>query len=250
MSLLNGKVALVTGAGSGIGKQVALKYAAEGAKVVVSDIVEKGGNETVAEIIAAGGEAFFVKADTSSPTDNELLVQQTLEKYGALHIACNNAGVGGPTIPTGEYPLDGWDKVIQINLSGVFYGMRYQLPAILQSGGGTIVNMASILGKVGFANSVAYVAAKHGVIGLTETAAVEYAAKGVRINAVGPGFIKTPLVESSMDQASRDALIALHPIGRLGESAEVAELVLWLSSDKASFVTGSYYNVDGGYLAR
>jgi NAD(P)-dependent dehydrogenase (short-subunit alcohol dehydrogenase family) len=140
--------------------------------------------------------------------------------------------------------------VIRINLSGVFYGMRAQIPAILKSGGGNIVNMASILGKVGFANSVAYVAAKHGVIGLTETAAVEYTSQGIRINAVGPGFIKTPLVESSMDEASRKALIALHPIGRLGESAEVAELVLWLSSDKASFVTGSYYNVDGGYLAR
>ncbi|MEO3402596.1 glucose 1-dehydrogenase [Mucilaginibacter sp. CAU 1740] len=250
MSILKDKVAIVTGGGSGIGKQVALKYAAEGAKVVVSDIVEKAGNETVAEIIAAGGEAFFIKADTGSAAENESLVQQTVAKYGALHIACNNAGIGGPSAPAGEYDLEAWDKVIKINLSGVFYGMRYQIPAILKSGGGNIVNMASILGKVGFAGSSAYVAAKHGVVGLTEAAAVEYAAKGVRVNAVGPGFIKTPLVESSMDQASRDALIGLHPIGRLGESAEVAELVLWLSSDKASFVTGSYYNVDGGYLAR
>ncbi|PSK92086.1 SDR family NAD(P)-dependent oxidoreductase [Taibaiella chishuiensis] len=250
MSILKDKVALVTGAGSGIGKQVALKYAAEGAKVVVSDIVEEGGKETVAEIKAAGGEAIFIKADTGKAEDNERLVAQTLEQYGALHIACNNAGIGGPIEPTGAYPLDGWEKVIRINLSGVFYGMRYQLPAILKSGGGNIINMASILGKVGFANSAAYVAAKHGVIGLTETAAVEYSAQGVRVNAVGPGFIKTPLVESSMDQESKDALVALHPIGRLGEPEEVAELVLWLSSDKASFVTGAYYNIDGGYLAR
>ncbi|WCT11603.1 SDR family NAD(P)-dependent oxidoreductase [Mucilaginibacter jinjuensis] len=250
MSILKDKVALVTGAGSGIGKHVALKYAAEGAKVIVSDIVEKGGKETVDEIIAAGGQAFFVMADTGKAEDNEYLVQQAIAKYGALHIACNNAGIGGPAAPTGEYAIDAWEKVISINLSGVFYGMRYQIPAILKSGGGNIVNMASILGKVGFANSVAYVASKHGVIGLTETAAIEYASKGIRINAVGPGFIKTPLVEKSMDEASRNALVALHPIGRLGESAEVAELVLWLSSDKASFVTGSYYNVDGGYLAR
>lgn len=250
MSLLKDKVALVTGAGSGIGKQVALKYAAEGAKVVVSDIAEKNGNDTVAEIKAAGGEAIFIKADTGKAEENEYLVQQTLEKYSALHIACNNAGIGGPLHPVGEYPLEGWEKVIQVNLSGVFFGLRYQIPAILQSGGGSIVNMASILGKVGFANSSAYVAAKHGVVGLTEAAAIEYADKGVRINVVGPGFIKTPLVESSMDQASKDALVGLHPMGRLGESAEVAELVLWLSSDKASFVTGAYYNVDGGYLAR
>lgn len=137
-----------------------------------------------------------------------------------------------------------------MNLSGVFYGLRYQIPAILKSGGGSIINMASILGQVGFANSSAYVAAKHGVVGLTQNAAIEYANQNIRINAVGPGFIKTPLVEKSMDEAAKQALIGLHPIGRLGEADEVAELVLWLSSDKASFVTGSYYNIDGGYLAR
>jgi NAD(P)-dependent dehydrogenase (short-subunit alcohol dehydrogenase family) len=248
--ILKDKIALVTGAGSGIGKEVAFKYAAEGAKVVVSDIVEDHGNTTVKEIKAKGGEAIFIKADTGNPADHEALVNKILSVYGALHIVCNNAGIGGPLFPTGEYPLDGWDKVVKVNLSGVFYGMRYQIPAILKSGGGNIVNMASILGKVGFANSVAYVAAKHGVIGLTEAAAIEYAPQGIRINAVGPGFIKTPLVESSMDEASKNALVGLHPMGRLGESAEVAELVLWLSSEKASFVTGSYYNVDGGYLAR
>lgn len=250
MSILKNKVALVTGAGSGIGRKVALKYAAEGAKVVVSDIVEKGGIATVEEIEAAGGEAFFIKADTSSAAENEALVSQTVAHFGALHIACNNAGIGGPAALTGEYPLEGWEKVISVNLSGVFYGLRYQIPAILKSGGGAIVNMASILGKVAFPNSVAYVAAKHGVVGLTENAAVEYAAQNIRINAVGPGFIKTPMIEAAMDEVSRKGLIALHPMGRLGEASEVAELVLWLSSDKASFVTGSYYNIDGGYLAR
>ncbi|WDF53786.1 SDR family NAD(P)-dependent oxidoreductase [Mucilaginibacter sp. KACC 22063] len=250
MSLLKDKVAIVTGAGSGIGKAVALKYAEAGAKVIVSDIVEENGQKVAEQIKQSGCEAFFIKADTAKPEDNEALVKQTVEKYGALHISCNNAGIGGPTSPVGEYPLDGWDKVISINLNGVFYGMRYQIPAILSSGGGAIINMASILGQVGFANSAAYAAAKHGVVGLTQTAAVEYASKGLRINAIGPGFINTPLIEKSLDETARQALVGLHPIGRLGEADEVAELVLWLSSDKASFVTGSYYNIDGGYLAR
>lgn len=250
MNTLANKVAIVTGAGSGIGKAIALKYAADGAKVVVSDINEAHGTAVTDEIKQAGGEAIFIKADTSKPEDNERLVQQTVEKYGALHIACNNAGIGGPSSPTGEYPIDGWDKVIAVNLNGVFYGMRYQIPAMLQSGEGVIINMASILGQVGFRNAAAYVAAKHGVVGLTQNAALEYAAQNIRINAVGPGFIKTPLVESAMDENARKALIGLHPIGRLGEASEVAELVLWLSSSKASFVTGSYYNIDGGYLAQ
>ena len=166
-----------------------------------------------------------------------------------MHIACNNAGIGGPAALVGEYPIDGWDKVIAINLSGVFYGMRYQIPAMLQAGGGVIVNMASILGQVGFRTASAYVAAKHGVVGLTQNAALEYASQGIRVNAVGPGFIKTPLLDK-MDDATMNMLVTLHPQGRLGKPEEVAELVLWLSSDKSSFVNGSYYPVDGGYLTQ
>ena len=250
MKLLENKVAVITGAGSGIGKAMSLLYAAEGAKIVVSDIDEKGGNETVSQIKTKGGEAFFVKADTSKPEDNKNVVGQAVKQFGGLHIAVNNAGIGGPLAPTGEYPIDGWDKVISINLSGVFYGLRYQIPAMLSSGGGSIVNVASILGKAGTKNSSAYVAAKHGVIGLTEAAALEYADKKIRINAIGPGYIMTPLIEKSLDEAAIKALVGLHPIGRLGTSEEVAELALWLNSDKASFVTGAYYNVDGGYLAQ
>ena len=249
MNSLQGKTAIVTGAGSGIGRSVAQLYASEGANVVVSDINEQEGEETVAQIRAAGGEAFFVKADASNPDDNQKLVAATVEKYGALHIACNNAGIGGPAAPTGEYPVEGWDKVIAINLSGVFYGMRYQIPAMLQSGGGTIVNMASILGSVGFAMSPAYVAAKHGVVGLTKNIALEYGSQNIRANAVGPAFIITPLLKD-FDEATFKWLESKHPAGRLGQPEEVAELVLFLSSDKASFINGSYYPVDGGYLAQ
>jgi NAD(P)-dependent dehydrogenase (short-subunit alcohol dehydrogenase family) len=249
MKTLDQKSAIVTGGGSGIGREVALLYSAEGAKVVIADVNEKGGNETVAMITKNGGEAFFYKCDTSKPSECEALVKQTVEKFGGLHIACNNAGIGGPAALTGEYPIDGWGKVISINLSGVFYGMRYQIPAMLKSGGGSIVNMASILGAVGFRNSVAYVAAKHGVIGLTQNAALEYAAQNVRVNAVGPGFIKTPLLDV-MDATALKYLEGLHPIGRLGKPEEVAELVLFLSSSKSSFITGSYYTIDGGYLAQ
>jgi len=248
MKSVDNKVAIVTGAASGIGKAAALLLAAEGARVVVSDIDDKRGNETVEEIKSKGGEAIFVRADTSSPEDNEALVEQTLSHFGALDIAVNNAGIGGELGKTGEYTLEGWQKVIDINLSGVFYGMRYQIPAM--KSGGSIVNVASILGQTGTQGSPAYVAAKHGVVGLTKAAALEYASQNIRINSVGPGYINTPLISNSLDQATIDHLISLHPLGRLGESEEVAELILWLASSKSSFATGAYYPVEGGYLAQ
>ncbi|WP_339880755.1 glucose 1-dehydrogenase [uncultured Algoriphagus sp.] len=244
-------MAIVTGAGSGIGKAVSILYASEGAKVVVTDIDENGGNGTVNLIKSNGGEAFFIKADTSNPDDQKSMVEKAVKKYGGLHIACNNAGIGGELAPTGEYSIDAWDKIISVNLSGVFYGLRYQIPAMLTSGeGGSIVNMASILGMVGSKNVPGYVAAKHGVVGLTKTAALDYADKQIRINAVGPGYIDTPLLSDSLDEDTIKSLAGLHPIGRLGTSEEVAELVLWLSSSKSSFVTGSYYTIDGGYTTQ
>ena len=250
MGTIKDKVAIITGASSGIGKAIAVLFSKEGAKVVVSDIDEKKGKEVVKEINDKGGDSIFVKADSSSSEDNKRLVEKTIEKFGALHIAVNNAGIAGPSANVGEYPIDGWEKVIAINLNGVFYGMRYQIPAMEKSNGGSIINMASILGSVGFPTSAAYVAAKHGVVGLSKNAALEYATKNIRINSVGPGFIKTPLVEENLDADTLKFLEAKHAMNRLGEPNEVAELCLWLASDKSSFVTGSYYTVDGGYTAQ
>ncbi len=249
MNDLENKIALVTGGGSGIGQAIAMKYASEGATVIVSDIDQKGGEETVSMIHENKGKAKFIKADSSNVSDNERIVNEIMKEYGQLDIACNNAGIGGPLAMTGEYPIEGWDKVIAINLSGVFYGMRFQIPAMLKSGGGKIVNISSIYGASGAKLSPAYVAAKHGVVGLTKSAALEYADQNIRINSVGPAFIDTPLLSAIPDEV-RKSLAQRHALGRLGESKEVAEMVLWLSSDKSSFSTGAYYPVDGGFLAR
>lgn len=245
---MKNKVAIVTGAASGIGKAVAKKFSDKGAKVVVSDIDVEGGKKVSEELNEGGGDAIFVKADTSAPEDCEALVKKTVEKFGGLHYAVNNAGIGGEQELTADYPIDNFKKVIDINLNGVFYGMHYQLPEIVKHGG-AIVNMASILGSVGTPRSAAYVAAKHGVVGLTKTTALEYSAKGVRINSVGPGYIETPLLDQ-MDEEQKKQLMQLHPIGRLGKPDEVANLVYWLCSEEASFVTGAYYLVDGGYTSQ
>lgn len=246
---MKNKTVIVTGAASGIGKAIAILFAAEGAHVVVSDIASAEGEAVVKEISLAGGKAIFCKTDVSQPAEMEALVNVAVSTYGRLDIAVNNAGIGGEINPIADMSIEGWQKVIAINLNSLFYGMKYQIAAFLQHGGGSIVNISSILGSVGFAGSAAYTAAKHGVVGLTQTAALEYSVKNIRINAVGPGFIATPLL-SGLDAGIKNQLVALHPIGRLGKSEEVAELVLWLSSEKASFVTGSYYPIDGGYLAR
>lgn len=249
--MLKNKIVLVTGASSGIGRAVALVCAREGAKLVVSDVDATAGEETAAMVRALGADAFFVAADVGKPDDHKALINQTLALFGRLDVACNNAGIGGPSAATADYPIDGWAQVININLSGVFYGMQQQITAMLKTGGGSIVNIASVLGAVAFANSPAYTAAKHGVVGLTQAAALEYGTQNIRINAVGPGFIHTPMIsELEKNTDVNNLLVSAHPIGRLGRAEEVAELVAWLASDRASFVTAAYYPVDGGYLAR
>jgi len=247
---LKNKVALITGAGSGIGKSIAMLFAEQGAKVVLADIDEKSAVKVADAITKKKGIAHVIKTDTGSEDDSKNAVAETVKKFKKIDIAVNNAGIGGEQNPVDAYSIESWDKVININLSGIFYGMKYQLKEMKKNKSGVIINMASVLGKVGTPMSSAYVAAKHGVIGLTEASALEYADKKIRINAIGPGYIKTPLLTKNLDKDAIKGLEELHPMGRLGKPEEVAQLALWLASDRSSFVTGSYYNVDGGYLAK
>ena len=251
---LNGKVALVTGGGSGIGRAASLSYSKEGARVAVVDMNVEGGEETVQLIKESGGDAILVHADVASSDGVREMVAKTVESFGRLDCAFNNAGVGGGRDRrlTADYAEEDWDRVISINLKGVWLSMKAEIPQMLLQGGGAIVNTASIMGLIATAGSVAYMAAKHGVVGLTKAAALEYARDNIRVNAVCPGYIDTPLLRPALDahEGYEERIVALHPVGRLGQPEEIAAAVVWLSSDAASFVTGHSMTVDGGYVAQ
>ena len=251
---LEGKTALVTGGGSGIVRAASLAYAKDRARVVVADVNVEGGEETVQLIKETGGEAILVHADVSKPEDTQAMVAQAVETFGSLDCAFNNAGIGGGKERhlTADYLEDDWDRVMSINLKGVWLCMKAEIPQMMKQGKGAIVNTASIAGLVGLSGTVAYVAAKHGVTGLTKAAAMEYAKSGIRVNAVCPGYIQTPLVQGIFDEIDgyRERVASRHPMDRLGEPEEIAQAVLWLSSDSASFVTGHNMAVDGGYVAQ
>ena len=249
---MEGATALVTGGASGIGRSTAVLFAERGASVVVSDVDVEGGEKTVGLAKETGAEAVFVECDVSDSSSVEQLVRKTLDTYGRLDAAFNNAGISGAQATTVDYPEDDWNRVLAVNLTGVWLCMKHEIPAMREKGG-AIVNMASVLGLVGFANSGAYVAAKHGVIGITQTTAVECAGDGIRVNVVCPAFIETPMIENAGIKEGSDfydTVVGLHPIGRLGRPEEVAEAVVWLCSDAASFVTGHSMLVDGGYTAK
>jgi len=250
---LDGKVALVTGAGSGIGRASALAFAEQGARVVVTDITIEGGEETAHIIEKSGVQAIFLKTDVSSSAEVETMVGKAIETFGRLDCAFNNAGILGERNFTADYTEEEWCNVIDINLTGTWRCMKHEIHQMLKQNSGAIVNMASVLGLVGSSGpSAAYAASKHGVVGLTKSAALSYAQSGIRINAVCPGFITTPLVDSLTggDPEIVQSLNERHPIGRMGKPEEVAEVVVWLCSDAASFVTGHAMSVDGGFVSQ
>ena len=253
---LDARVALVTGGGSGIGRASAVVFAREGAKVVVTDVDEDGGQETVRIIESAGGTARFVRADVSQAAEVAALVEQTVSTYGRLDYALNNAGIQGDIKQTAECSQENWDRIIATNLTGVWLCMKHEIPHMLNQGGGAIVNTSSNFGLVGSNGMPAYSASKHGVLGLTKTAALEYAKSGIRVNAVCPGPVQTPLVDKVLaaqpelgDQIIK-AIEAREPVGRMGQPEEIAEAVVWLCSDAASFVTGTAMSVDGGFVTQ
>ena len=249
---VDGQVALVTGGSGGIGRATALEFAHQGARVVVSDLLVEAGQETVRLIGAAGGQATFIKTDVTRAAEVQALVGQTLETYGRLDCAFNNAGIEGGMAKTGEYAEERWEQVIRINLKGVWLCMKYEIQHMLGHGGGAIVNTASVAGLVGFRYGPAYVASKHGVNGLTKTAALEYAKAGIRVNAVCPGVIRTPMFERGLQKNPRleERFAGVHPVGRIGQPEEIARAVVWLCSSAASFVTGTQLPVDGGFVAQ
>jgi NAD(P)-dependent dehydrogenase (short-subunit alcohol dehydrogenase family) len=245
------KVALVTGGNAGIGRAAAIAFAREGARVAIGARREAESQETIRLIQEQGGEAMFVQTDVSQAAQVQRLVQATADRWQRLDFAFNNAGVGGSAfIPIPDYSEQTWDDVIGINLKGVFLSMKYEIPLMLKTGGGAIVNMSSVAGLIGGGVGVAYYASKHGVIGATKSAALEFAKQGIRVNAVCPAVIETDMSASLFKTAPREPLIALHPLGRFGQVEEVAEVVVWLCSDKASFITGHALPIDGGFLAR
>ena len=248
---LEGKVGLVTGGTSGIGRETAVLFAKAGAKVVVAGRRERDGEETVEMVRAAGGEGLFVKTDVSKASEVEALIQTTVERFGRLDVAFNNAGIEGVWVPITRQSEEDWDRTIEINLKGIWLCLKYEIRQMLkQGGGGAIVNMASIMGLIGSAGTGAYSASKHGVIGLTKTAALENARSGIRINAVCPGAVEAPMAERVFGAPKvHKYVLGCHPIGRFGRPAEIAEAVVWMCSDRASFMTGQSLVLDGGFLA-